>query len=219
MTLPHIQLAHIHAGQSLQSGQGAPKWRHHSRLRVYLGPSPSHARSVALVLNPHMGYVSPQFLVRFDDFFEMVQEKPTDHDAPELEWKYLSGFTVWKGPAKSGIKGAMDNLLAPWREPIMTTMIPSSSIEPVQPANQQQDLPVPVVDDDIAMNLPTLPLPAHQTVPQLPQPLLDQPSPGAHQTHSGRVICNTPCYKQSISQRSQGLVAWEILLDQDEQEC
>ena len=36
--------------------------------------------------------------------------------------------------------------------------------------------------------------------------------------HSGRVICNTPRYKQSISQRSQGLVAWEILLDQDEQE-
>ena len=36
--------------------------------------------------------------------------------------------------------------------------------------------------------------------------------------HSGRVICNTPRYKQSISQQSQGLVAWEILLDQDEQE-
>ena len=27
-----------------------------------------------------------------------------------------------------------------------------------------------------------------------------------------------PCYEQSISQQSQGLVAWEVLLDQDEQE-
>ena len=35
---------------------------------------------------------------------------------------------------------------------------------------------------------------------------------------SGRVVHNTTCYKQSISQRNQGLVAWEILLDQDEQE-
>ena len=42
---------------ALQSGQGTPKWKHHSRLRVYLGPSPSHARSVALVLNPRTGHV------------------------------------------------------------------------------------------------------------------------------------------------------------------
>ena len=38
------------------------------------------------------------------------------------------------------------------------------------------------------------------------------------QTHSGRVIKNIPHYEQSISQRSQGHVAWELLPDQDEQE-
>ena len=54
---------------ALQSGQGSPKWKQRSRLGVYLGPSPSQARSVALVLNPRTGHVSPQFHVKFDVFF------------------------------------------------------------------------------------------------------------------------------------------------------
>ena len=91
----------------LQSGQGAPKWRQRSRLGVYLGQSLNHARSVALVLNPYTGHVSPQFHVKFDDFFEMVQQKSTDLDAPEPEWKYLSGFAVQKGQPKSGVKGSL----------------------------------------------------------------------------------------------------------------
>ena len=40
----------------------------------------------------------------------------------------------------------------------------------------------------------------------------------ARQTRSGRTVRNTPQYKQSITQRDQGLVVWEVLLDQDEQE-
>ena len=43
----------------LQSGQGLPKWSSRSRLRVYLGASPNHASSVALILNPRTGHVSP----------------------------------------------------------------------------------------------------------------------------------------------------------------
>ena len=46
------KLRHFHSfgcptyvlGNVLQSGQGAPKWRQRSRLGVYLGPSPNHAR-------------------------------------------------------------------------------------------------------------------------------------------------------------------------------
>ena len=97
-------LCHFHAfrcptymlDNALQSGQGAPKWKERSRLGVYLGPSPNHARSVALILNPTTGHVSPQFHIKFDDFFEMVQDKSTDLDP---EWKYLSGFATKKGPA------------------------------------------------------------------------------------------------------------------------
>ena len=74
------KLRHFHAfgcptyvlDNALQSGQGVPKWKQCARLGVYLGPSPSHARRVALVLNPRTGHISPQFHAKFDDFFETV---------------------------------------------------------------------------------------------------------------------------------------------------
>jgi hypothetical protein len=43
-----------------------------SRLVIYVGHSPSHAGSVALVLNPCTGHVSPQFHVVFDDLNSTV---------------------------------------------------------------------------------------------------------------------------------------------------
>jgi hypothetical protein len=46
----------------LQSGiGGAPKWEPQSFLDIYVGHSPSHAGSVALVLNPRTGHISPQY--------------------------------------------------------------------------------------------------------------------------------------------------------------
>jgi hypothetical protein len=57
----------------LQSGiAGPPKWDPCSRLGIYVGHSPSHAGSVALVLNPRTKHVSPQFHVVFDDTFSTV---------------------------------------------------------------------------------------------------------------------------------------------------
>ena len=53
---------------TLQRSHGIPKWSSRSRLGVYLGASPNHARSVALSLNPRTGHVSLQFHVKFDDF-------------------------------------------------------------------------------------------------------------------------------------------------------
>ena len=115
------KLRHFHAfgcptyvlDNALQSGQGAPKWRQRSRLGVYFGPSPNHARSVALVLNPRTSHVSPQFHVKFNDFFETVQRKSTDLDASEPEWKYLSGFAIQKGQPKPRTIGPLSGILAP----------------------------------------------------------------------------------------------------------
>ena len=47
----------------------------------------------------------------------------------------------------------------------------------------------------------------------------DVPVAAARQTRSGRVIKNTSRYDQSMSLRDQGIVAWEVLIDQDEQEA
>ena len=57
----------------LQSGISAvPKWEPRARLGIYIGHSPSHAGSVALVLNPRTGHVSPQYHVVFDERFSTV---------------------------------------------------------------------------------------------------------------------------------------------------
>ena len=57
----------------LQSGPKAiPKWEPRSRIGIYLGHSPVHAGSVALVLNPATGHVSPQYHCVFDDDFTTV---------------------------------------------------------------------------------------------------------------------------------------------------
>ena len=48
-------------------GGGPPKWHPRDRLGIYLGHSPSHAGSVALVMNPKTGLVSPQFHLVFND--------------------------------------------------------------------------------------------------------------------------------------------------------
>lgn len=57
----------------LQAQQHLNKWKSRDRLGVYLGPSPNHARSIHLILNPAIGHVSPQFHVNTDDFFETVK--------------------------------------------------------------------------------------------------------------------------------------------------
>ena len=57
----------------LQSGSiGPPKWDPRSRLGIYVGHSPFHAGSVALVMNPTTGLVSPQYHLVFDDDFTTV---------------------------------------------------------------------------------------------------------------------------------------------------
>ena len=57
---------------TLQSGSMKAKWEPRSRLGIYLGHSPCHAGTVALVLNPSTLHVSPQFHVAFDDHFATV---------------------------------------------------------------------------------------------------------------------------------------------------
>ena len=51
-----------------------PKWDARSQASIYLGQSQIHSRNVALVLNIHTTYVSPQFHVKFDKSFRTVQQ-------------------------------------------------------------------------------------------------------------------------------------------------
>ena len=68
------------------------KWEERSRIGVYLGRSPFHARSVALVLNLRTGRVSPQFHVQFDPGFQTVRKFFGGQSTPSL-WQSICGFT------------------------------------------------------------------------------------------------------------------------------
>jgi len=68
-----------------EAGGKIPKWKPRSRRGQYMGTSPVHAESVALVRNLHTGYLSPQYHIVFDDEFSTVyadeDEKPPNWDA------------------------------------------------------------------------------------------------------------------------------------------
>ena len=49
-------------------------------------------------------------------------------------------------------------------------------------------------------------------------PELPEGTPLTTTTRSGRAVRPTMRYQQSLAQREQGIVAWEMLVDQDEQE-
>ncbi len=56
-----------------------------------LGPSPTHARNVHLVLSLTTGLVSPQFHCRFDDFFETCKYGVSDAGT-QSTWQHLAGL-------------------------------------------------------------------------------------------------------------------------------
>jgi histone deacetylase 1/2 len=77
----------------LQQGKSysKKKWTERSRVGLYLGPSPQHARSVHLVLNLETGFVSPQFHVSFDDHFETTRKGAAEL-LPKPKWKLQAHF-------------------------------------------------------------------------------------------------------------------------------
>ena len=77
---------------SLQAGNSIPKWDQRARLGVNLGPSPNHARSASVILNQTSEFVSPQFHIIHNDFFETVRSSATDEKSLSL-WQILSGFS------------------------------------------------------------------------------------------------------------------------------
>jgi len=75
--IPPLQQQHtwgcpVYVLENLAQTKMVSKWEPRSRLGVYLGHSPHHAGSVALVLNIKTLFVSPQFHVVYDDQFSTL---------------------------------------------------------------------------------------------------------------------------------------------------
>ena len=76
----------------MQDNKKGPKWSERSRVGIYLGNSPRHARSVGLILNLTTGLVSPQYHVSYDDGFE-TSRKGAAGLLPTSKWQQEAGFT------------------------------------------------------------------------------------------------------------------------------
>ena len=75
------------------AGGKVPKWQPRSRRGQYVGASPQHAENIALVRNLKTGYLSPQFHVVFDDWFETVHAGPQEQPA---NWENMCAFQRWE---------------------------------------------------------------------------------------------------------------------------
>ena len=116
-----------------------PKWEDRSRVGVYLGHSSQHATSVALILNPQTGYISPQFHCIFDDAF----------DSAKKDAKFEA---IWA--AKAGLQEAGEE---EHKEDYLQTKIPPSYKAPYPHEELRDDAleiePTMIEDDFIAQEV------------------------------------------------------------------
>ena len=120
------KLKHYHAfgcptyilDKALQAQKSLPKWQSRARLGLYLGPSPNHSWSMSLVLNPRTGHMSLQFHMKHDVFFETIDGRHHNYDAPAATWKELSSLMATQH------KEAVLSTIRPLREPVGSPVSP-----------------------------------------------------------------------------------------------
>ena len=90
-----------------QLQQRAPfhKWKNRTRLGMYLGRSPIHARNVSLVMDLEKGYVSPQFHCNHDKAFATVRDS---RNAEHGRWKIKAGFVRRRNAARRSKDGSQN---------------------------------------------------------------------------------------------------------------
>ena len=74
-----------------QDGFKIPKFNPRARKGIHLGPSPLHASSVGMILNPKTNRISPQFHCICDDYFETVAHNAeTPHEKMDEMWDVVA---------------------------------------------------------------------------------------------------------------------------------
>ena len=142
----------------LQSGKkhGKFKWSDRAKVSINLGPSPTHGRSVHLLLNIQTGMITPQFHVDFDDAFDTTRAG-AHTPLPKCLWQVKTYFkTPFGAPRESPLNTTRVRRQEPARvEP--NPVLPSQG----EPENIIPDLP----PDDTE---PQAGGPPHETTPEEP---------------------------------------------------
>ena len=191
----------------LQAGQSIPKWESRSRIGLYLGPSPRHSRSVALVLNLATGLVSPQYHLRFDNYFETMQDKA---NRPDIQWLYKAHFKGDDPESSNEPSTAPTGIRKSTRPSPISSVIPAPARIPEE--HQQPPLPSPTSippNEGDSSQLSVQPM--NQRVPTIaPVQDLTPAPPPLQQTRSGRTVKPTIRSAESQQQRQAGIVAYHV---------
>jgi len=100
----HSDLLHAHIlgnpayelNPRLREGGHVPKWESRSKKGQFVGYSPLHASNIGMIRNLNTSYVSPQFHVMYNDFFETVHNDEGSPPSAKV-WERLYTF-----PSSSG---------------------------------------------------------------------------------------------------------------------
>ena len=163
------QLRHFHPfgcpvyvlATALQNKKKIPKWNERSRIGIYLGHSPSHARNVSLVLNLLTGLVSPQFHVQHDEGFATIRD---GSDPPTSFWQQLAGFGACGNPKLNRTRSVQTN---------EGELIPIAATEPEAPPPNAAPTDVPPAEGvaDIPVDDPPLPVDDNAPLPDNDAPI------------------------------------------------
>ena len=119
-------------------------------------------------------------------------------DAPEPEWKYLSGFAVKKGPPEPAGRRITDRLIVPRRGPMTVNNSSATQGTVAPPAEPPEESAIPDTHEASEEQQENQ-LPAQLPATPVHEPQMEQVVPTARQTRSGRIVKSTPRYEQSIN--------------------
>lgn len=188
---------------ALQGEKSQPRWEQRAQPVIYLGTSPRHASSVALVLDLATAHVSPQFHLKFDDLFETVAKGKVNPQAHRSHWQELCHLTG--DPAAKKDEG-----------------IPNIRTHTVQTANTDGQLDQPIGNIPAGQEMPPADGQIDDTDPGhagheeseessvIPAPTAEEATSDvtSGQRLSGRARKPTQRYQESVQQRSEGIVSY-----------
>ena len=103
-----------------QAGGKIPKWQPRSRRGQYVGVSPVHAEDISLIRNLKTGYISPQYHIVFDDWFETVY---SDDDEEPPEWENMCIYQRFQMQFEPGL--TPPSLSNEWLDPAQSKSVES----------------------------------------------------------------------------------------------
>jgi hypothetical protein len=110
------------------------KWKHRSKAGIYLGRSPQHARSVALVLSRETALVSPQFHINSDPSFHTVEQ-----DNFHSKWQLKAGFVAQREPTAKKRQAPTEIVTQPITNNVHWDAPPEGEVQAPDPKLQRRE--------------------------------------------------------------------------------